>query len=109
MSKGTSVRRLRWLVLLLPIIVLALAFGQGTASAATIQGCTPTPPLVTPANDCSTATVDANHKQIAFNGTLQTGTNSNPVQPTCPDRALAPCAPGANETPCFSNPPYQNL
>jgi hypothetical protein len=103
MFKGTSAWRLRLLALLLPVLVSGLAFGQANASAATIQGCTPSM-----TNDCSTATVDANHKQINFSGTLQTGTNGNSM-PTCPDRALAPCAPGTNDTPCASNPPDANL
>jgi hypothetical protein len=96
MFKGTS----SGLVLLLPVLVLALAFGQGTASAAVKSGCGPDGPIVNPTNPdnpCNKATVSAQATSVTFTGTVQA--NPNTV-PSCDRTATPNCVAPTNDSPC---------
>ena len=78
MFKGTSFGRLRWLVPLLAVIVLALAFGQGAALAA----------------DFGTTTVNSANPKFTWNSTLAMTNFLQPGDPgtvygtPCPDPTI---------------------
>src|SRR5438874_13685001 len=99
MFKGTSFPgRLRWLVLLLPVMVLALAFGQGSAAAANRQGCMPSvPPNPTDPNaPCDSATVSAS-TTFKINGQLLAtnfGSFTGVPLGGCDTMVMTTCPPG---------------